>query len=250
MNTNLRRVHMKRHLQAASAVASRVMSSAASRKEHHLGRTFASGVQQRTISALCNSRGHGVVPSAPVVHRTGIPAHASWMLCFRSTPPSQAFLPPSQVFLSSRSVLVHAGNAASHSIASLRHFSGILAPSSPRSSSASRLALRAHSRSARSFLGAAPRVESRQRQGGEVCRKYHFRQYQGWEGDGPAPNRFTLLIRPLLFAAGVVLTTFALAAIVRDERARASKASQMLGGLRPAQKVSALLSLPGGEKKE
>ena len=31
-------------------------------------------------------------------------------------------------------------------------------------------------------------------------RKYHFRQYQGWEGDGPKPPIWTLLTRPLVFA--------------------------------------------------
>jgi len=68
--------------------------------------------------------------------------------------------------------------------------------------------------------------------------QYHFRQYQGWEGDGPSPNKFTLLIRPLLFASGVVLTTFAIAAIVRDERARASKRDRMMG--RRPQKIDFL----------
>ena len=31
-------------------------------------------------------------------------------------------------------------------------------------------------------------------------RKYHFRQYQGWEGDGPKPPIWGLLTSPLIFA--------------------------------------------------
>jgi len=69
---------------------------------------------------------------------------------------------------------------------------------------------------------------------------YHFRQYQGWEGDGPSPSRFTLLVRPLLFSAAIVLGSFALAAVWRDEKTRANRQSSMFGPGRKSQKVDIL----------
>jgi len=60
------------------------------------------------------------------------------------------------------------------------------------------------------------------RDGGDRRQQYRFRQYQGWEGDGPKPPLWTLLRNPLLFSGAFTLGSFAVAAIYRDESRRSA----------------------------
>lgn len=47
---------------------------------------------------------------------------------------------------------------------------------------------------------------------------HRFREYQGWDGGGPTPSKFSVLVRPLLFTGAVVVGGLGLAAIYRDEQ--------------------------------
>ena len=47
-----------------------------------------------------------------------------------------------------------------------------------------------------------------------------FREYQGWDGNGPTPSRLALVIRPITFSGVVVVGSLALAAIYIDEQQR------------------------------
>ncbi len=49
---------------------------------------------------------------------------------------------------------------------------------------------------------------------------HRFREYQGWDGGGPAPSIFGLLVRPVLFSGAVVVGSLGLAAIYKDEQRR------------------------------
>jgi hypothetical protein len=49
---------------------------------------------------------------------------------------------------------------------------------------------------------------------------HRFREYQGWDGGGPTPSIFGLLVRPVLFSGAVVVGSLGLAAIYKDEQRR------------------------------
>jgi len=49
---------------------------------------------------------------------------------------------------------------------------------------------------------------------------HRFREYQGWDGGGPTPSKFGLLVRPVLFTGAVLLGGLGLSIIYKDEQQR------------------------------
>jgi hypothetical protein len=55
-------------------------------------------------------------------------------------------------------------------------------------------------------------------------RMIYARQYQGWEyGTGNRPSKYTLLLRPVIFAGVFLVGSVSVAAVVREERIKRTK---------------------------